>query len=380
MGLFGPPNVEKMKAKRDVKGLIKALGYQKNSCVRKSAVDALGQIGDARAVEPLSAALKDSDSGVQKAAAGAVGIDFDTITVQRVEHAVIDGDVEVVYRYIQQSGARVDARTDNALRLAALYGNEFVGLLLIDAGANVRVFERYETPLSYAAARPDGRGFLVRELIRRGALPDDQSARSQLLGLAVNHGNLQAAKLLLLEGIPMDEEMWFEARHLTGYKSSDGYTFVCHLEDILATLNQPDSARKELDQYDYDLHTVVSGVLASLGISTPSTDDSIDIKTRAVIEELSRVAGSKISERKQKDAALPPDRLLATLARRGDVSEVCKLLAASAYSERNLLVATSSAVQNSHANVLRVLLARKINLNRVADGRTPLEWAAQLDP
>jgi hypothetical protein len=27
MGLFGPPDVEKMKAKGDVKGLIKALGY-----------------------------------------------------------------------------------------------------------------------------------------------------------------------------------------------------------------------------------------------------------------------------------------------------------------------------------------------------------------
>jgi len=31
MPLFGPPNVEKLKAKRDVKGLIKALGYQKGA-------------------------------------------------------------------------------------------------------------------------------------------------------------------------------------------------------------------------------------------------------------------------------------------------------------------------------------------------------------
>lgn len=59
MGLFGPPNVEKMKAKRDVEGLIKALDYQKEPGIRKAAAAALGQLGDARAVAPLIAALRD---------------------------------------------------------------------------------------------------------------------------------------------------------------------------------------------------------------------------------------------------------------------------------------------------------------------------------
>lgn len=58
MSLFGPPNVEKLKAKRDVKGLIKALGYEKDMKVRQAAAEALGQIGDAQAVEPLVRALK----------------------------------------------------------------------------------------------------------------------------------------------------------------------------------------------------------------------------------------------------------------------------------------------------------------------------------
>ena len=31
MGLFGPPNVEKLKAKSDIDGLIKALAYEKDS-------------------------------------------------------------------------------------------------------------------------------------------------------------------------------------------------------------------------------------------------------------------------------------------------------------------------------------------------------------
>jgi len=56
MRLFGPPNVEKMKAKDDIKGLIKALGYQKNPEVCQSASLALVDIG-ALAVEPLISAF-----------------------------------------------------------------------------------------------------------------------------------------------------------------------------------------------------------------------------------------------------------------------------------------------------------------------------------
>jgi len=59
MPLFGPPNVDKLKTNQNVKGLIKALGYEKDRKVRKAAAEALGQIGDARAVTPLIAALMD---------------------------------------------------------------------------------------------------------------------------------------------------------------------------------------------------------------------------------------------------------------------------------------------------------------------------------
>jgi len=53
MPLFGPPKIEKMLTKMDVKGLIKALGYKKDRIVREHAVEALGQIADPLAVEPL---------------------------------------------------------------------------------------------------------------------------------------------------------------------------------------------------------------------------------------------------------------------------------------------------------------------------------------
>ena len=44
MPLLGPPDVEKLKAKKDVKGLIKALRYEKDVKVRYSAAVALGQL------------------------------------------------------------------------------------------------------------------------------------------------------------------------------------------------------------------------------------------------------------------------------------------------------------------------------------------------
>jgi len=75
MPLFGPPNVEKLKTQRDVMGLVKALSYSKNQEVQRQAAEALGQVGDARAVEPLVVTLQDPYSTVrlQVAAAESLG-------------------------------------------------------------------------------------------------------------------------------------------------------------------------------------------------------------------------------------------------------------------------------------------------------------------
>jgi HEAT repeat protein len=71
--LFGPPNVDRLKARGDAPGLIKALEYQKLWRVRRDAAAALGQIGDADAVEPLIAGLQDDNPSVRRAAAEALG-------------------------------------------------------------------------------------------------------------------------------------------------------------------------------------------------------------------------------------------------------------------------------------------------------------------
>jgi DEAD/DEAH box helicase domain-containing protein len=73
MPLFGPPDVRKLGAKGDVPGLIKALRYKGDSRVRWASVQALSEIADSRAVEPLIVALGDADKDVRSEAALALG-------------------------------------------------------------------------------------------------------------------------------------------------------------------------------------------------------------------------------------------------------------------------------------------------------------------
>ena len=62
MGLFGSPNINKLKTKGNVQGLIKALNYKKNPTIRLDATIALGEIGDSLAVEPLIEIAMGNDS------------------------------------------------------------------------------------------------------------------------------------------------------------------------------------------------------------------------------------------------------------------------------------------------------------------------------
>lgn len=49
---LGKPNIKKLEKKGDVKGLIKALVYQKDPEILRGAVGALGRIGSHEVVEP----------------------------------------------------------------------------------------------------------------------------------------------------------------------------------------------------------------------------------------------------------------------------------------------------------------------------------------
>lgn len=72
---WGTPNIQGLKAKRDISALNKAVSYryQKDDEVRKQAAIALGELGDVSSVEPLINALDDPTYWVVKYVAQALG-------------------------------------------------------------------------------------------------------------------------------------------------------------------------------------------------------------------------------------------------------------------------------------------------------------------
>ena len=82
MGFF-KPNIQKMRTRQDVEGLIKVLKH-KDEWVRGEAAESLGVIGDARAVDPLIQALKDKDDYVRRQSAESLGVLGDTQYLERL--------------------------------------------------------------------------------------------------------------------------------------------------------------------------------------------------------------------------------------------------------------------------------------------------------
>jgi HEAT repeat protein len=131
MGLFGPPDVEKMKARRDINGLIKALGYEKNTYYSYRSAEALGEIGPRlvdvalrdRAVQALIAALtKGDDRDLKKSAADALGQFGDPRAVQPLIAAIEDKNL---YMGVYSAMAAINAE--------GKIGDEFVAIAAINA-------------------------------------------------------------------------------------------------------------------------------------------------------------------------------------------------------------------------------------------------------
>jgi len=75
--LFGPPDVAAMKAKGDVKGVVKALDQEDDRDMRRAACAALGEMHDPRAVAALVRTLEDPDGWMRETAAAALGAQRD---------------------------------------------------------------------------------------------------------------------------------------------------------------------------------------------------------------------------------------------------------------------------------------------------------------
>jgi HEAT repeat protein len=73
--IFGrPPDIVRLTAKGDLRGLLKALGYPGDAVIRTDAAEALGRLGDPQAVEPLLAALgNEHEIAVRRALVVALG-------------------------------------------------------------------------------------------------------------------------------------------------------------------------------------------------------------------------------------------------------------------------------------------------------------------
>jgi len=149
------PNIWELKAREDVEGLIRAL-KDSNPYVRKEAAEALGKIGDERAVEPLIEALKDSylavrwkaaealskigeraagpliealkdsDEYVRMGAAGALGEIGDSRAVEPLIEALKDSNADVRSSAAIALGEIGDRRAVGPLIEALKDSNEFV--------------------------------------------------------------------------------------------------------------------------------------------------------------------------------------------------------------------------------------------------------------
>jgi len=85
-------NIRNMEARRDIKGLARALKYRRDPSSRAEAARALGSIGDTRSVDPLIHSLKDPDRSVRFTAAESLGRIGDARAVQELSDALADKD------------------------------------------------------------------------------------------------------------------------------------------------------------------------------------------------------------------------------------------------------------------------------------------------
>jgi|GEM_PF-6959036 len=66
LGLFGSPDIEKLKSQKDIQRLLKILENNKDHSLRINAIKALGELQDKEAIGPLSKFLFDSNEDIQE--------------------------------------------------------------------------------------------------------------------------------------------------------------------------------------------------------------------------------------------------------------------------------------------------------------------------
>lgn len=115
MRLFTPPDVRKLEAKGDVKGLIKVLSHDRDAKRREAAAWALRHLADSQCLPTLLDALRDEDENVRAIAAGGLGKLSDPSAVGPLIKALEDNARQVWLAAVESLGQLRDPRASAPL-------------------------------------------------------------------------------------------------------------------------------------------------------------------------------------------------------------------------------------------------------------------------
>lgn len=156
-GLF-KPNVKKMEKNKDIDSLLWALRNE-NSNVRREAAEALGRIGDVKAVEPLIKAFVDMNEQVRHSAAEAVGR-IGEPAIEPLSQALRDSEEIVQMQAVRALGKMGSARAIELL-IGAFMTDDW-GFQILVSDVLAQTGERAVEPLIQALQHEFGS-------IRKGA-------------------------------------------------------------------------------------------------------------------------------------------------------------------------------------------------------------------
>lgn len=115
MSLFGPPDIEKLRAKNNIDGLIKALNFTKDSSIPPKAIFALGATKNPRAVDALITVMAQDDPNLRAFAIEELGGMEDLRAFQPILHALDDKNLYVKTQAAKALGELGDKGAINAL-------------------------------------------------------------------------------------------------------------------------------------------------------------------------------------------------------------------------------------------------------------------------
>lgn len=127
MNIFGPPDVEKLKAKNDIKGLIKALQYNKKedygeaASIRIDAAKALGELRVEQAIPLLIENLNNSHQGLSEPTFTAL----EKIGKPAVPWLISACHSGITYKTIELLGELRDVQAVEVLITSLTHGDEY---------------------------------------------------------------------------------------------------------------------------------------------------------------------------------------------------------------------------------------------------------------